>query len=1092
MSIRNYAKKIGLVLINIALLYWLFTQLLASPTYTEDDLHRERQHAVELARGGEIQDALIRLHSLSEFAEDHQPLWQDYAIVLTWDGQDTEALAQLEHIDLATAPDYFIDDMLAASARMGASATALELAREGARRQPPLKAAIQRTQQQFEQAGDAQTARQLDQYLAASTPHNAQTESTKTHASHSTDEPTSAQTDRSAKQPMRLTQSELEHSAWQARSQGHYAKALKLYKEGAKRFPENRQFALGAALCLIEMRRPLEAQSQLDALQKRFPKARDVKAARVYAARHNQQWSKALALQSELLNKSPNPQSDSMNWLVLAEQRHADNAAAMRQEIANQLRQNPNNRWLREALLVRLTWAQKHQQANHHARRLNPRTMSERALEAAAFSARSSEQNQRAATLYSVGRQRFPNNHTFTRGLALAQAADGQKYEAIHTLREMETTSTMTPDQRIALADTYADQGAYLKAQEHYHTVYKNDPSNTAAYESWLINLSKAGLAEVAYRDFQQSDIDISETARAELMARHTAHTIRRSRSEDYSPKQRLAIAKTALQLSEETIAYLRTALPSEEARWFHAEGDRLRALANLEREADVTRAYEQMRAQFDKTPANDIQLMAASAYLRQQQPERAEALAHEVLAKNSGDYQALETLYFAELAQEKHSAASNTLKQLVDGQAIWRWSEDGRIHRPNPRRLTAERTRAMHQAYMNNLAEAERQFDAMLARAPSNTDIKTDRATLYRWRGWPRRSQRAIDPILVNEPMLYSARQGRFYNAMATQDYQQAEHEVAALNRDFPEKADTKTVNAIWRIHQLDSLNIEAGWSRGTGSSFESDDWQLEATYFTSPWQHHKHYRSFVRGRLALSDFGSSDSIERLGAGIEYRGYWGSWQAELSQSLSSNDVGFSLSGLLQITDQWQATGGYQSYSDQTPVRAAAADISLATLDLGLNYTPNERHGYRMNTSLGDFSDDNQRLQLGLSGYQHFYQDPIHQWTLHEYASQQSNDPLAAPYYNPEQATTVGLGLEYIGVIHQRYYRHFKQRLRLDLSRTAEKNFSAGAGWNFTYEHLWQRSRTFNWHYGIGIGSARYDGDSEDVLRLFGGLTWRF
>lgn len=1085
MSIRNYAKKTGLVIVNIALLYWLFTQLLSSPTYTEDDLHRERQHAVAMARAGELRDALIRLRSLAEFAGDHQPLWQDYAIVLTWDGQDSEALSQLEHIHLNDTPDYFIDDMLAASARLGDAATALKLAREGAQREPPLHAAIERTQRKFEQAGDARAARQLARHLPTAMDSE--------QASSKAPPPGMDNSSASGEQPKQaLTQKALERKAWQARQSGQYSEALTLYRQGEQRFQGNRQFALGAALCLIELDRAKEAANKLEGLQRRFPKARDVKSARVYAARKNRHWDKALKLQSELLKNSPSLESDSMIWLTLAEQHYENDATDMRRTIDIQLRQTPDNPWLKEALLVRLAWAQKYLQANRLALQLNPNTMSERALETAAFSARISEQKQRAFQLYRIGQKRFPDNAQFTHGIALVQSSSGHKKEAIHTLREMESLS-MTPAQRLALADTYAAQGAYLKAQEHYHAVYAENRSNVAAYEGWLINLAKAGLAEVAYRNLLQADADISKEARAELMARYTAHTIHRSRSEEYSPSQQLDIAREALKFSEKTIAYLRKALPRDEDRRFHAEGDRLRALANLQREEAVIRAYERMRAQFKKNPAKDIKLMAATAYLRQEKPERAEALAKEVLAKDNKDYDALETLYFAELAQGKHSAASNTVKRLVDSQAIWRWSEDGRFHRPNPQRLTAERMQAMHQAYMSDLSAAHRQFDDLVARAPNNTDIKTDRATIYRWRGWPRRSQAVLDPILVNEPMLYSARQGRFYSAMATQDYELAKREVAALNRDFPEKHDTKAVNDIWHIHQLDALNIEASWAKSRGSDFESDDWQLETTYYTSPWKSSEHYRSFVRGRFLLSDFsGNSESIKRLGAGIEYRGYWGSWQAELSQSLTGDDVGLGLSGLWQITDQWQATGGYQSYSEQTPVRAAAADTSMATIGLGLNYTPNEKHGYRLNTSLGDFSDDNQRTQLGLSGYQRFYKDPVHQWTLHEYANQQTNDAIGAPYYNPEQATTLGLGLEYLGVIDQRYYRHFKQRLRLDLTHTAEKGFNAGSGWGLEYEHLWQRSRTFNWHYGIGIGSALYDGESENILRAFGGLTWRF
>ncbi len=111
----NLFQKLAVVLLNFALIYFMVYEMFRSPIYSESDLKVAQESAVKLARQGDLENSAIRLLTLAEYAKDDQGLWEDYLVVLHWQGKNHEALSLIKHVNLDESPEYFLESMFNAA-----------------------------------------------------------------------------------------------------------------------------------------------------------------------------------------------------------------------------------------------------------------------------------------------------------------------------------------------------------------------------------------------------------------------------------------------------------------------------------------------------------------------------------------------------------------------------------------------------------------------------------------------------------------------------------------------------------------------------------------------------------------------------------------------------------------------------------------------------------------------------------------------------------------------------------------------------------------------------------------------------------------
>jgi tetratricopeptide (TPR) repeat protein len=109
--LTKLSQRVALVAGNFVVLYVLVSEMIVSPVYPESKIQNAREQAVILARNGELAQAADRLTALLTLAPQNQSVWIDYLVVLNWQGAHDKAIALLDEVVLAAAPDYFFNAM---------------------------------------------------------------------------------------------------------------------------------------------------------------------------------------------------------------------------------------------------------------------------------------------------------------------------------------------------------------------------------------------------------------------------------------------------------------------------------------------------------------------------------------------------------------------------------------------------------------------------------------------------------------------------------------------------------------------------------------------------------------------------------------------------------------------------------------------------------------------------------------------------------------------------------------------------------------------------------------------------------------------
>jgi len=1153
--LSSLKQKSFLLIGNLLVVYILVNEMVFSPIYPDTQIQSARDQAATLAQQGQLDEAEQRLKSILKLVPKNQSVWIDYLVVLSWNNKHELALTKISEVLLDEAPHYFFKAMLDSALHTGQ----LELAQTLYQQQSnpslnqglvlleainpsqdpshPLAIWLKQKFPDFSLIGYPQVASlekssskeatvavlpaerliveplNKEKYLALET----QT----TEQGHQQN-----QTSLTNEIKPKSTTRAIEHQAKTHRLEGELRKAQRLYEEGLLRSPNNPQLTIGLALVLAEQDQFARAKSLLSTQTQHTPNLTQLWDAWIYVYQLQQDVDAELKMLAKLIQINPKEHLITQ-WVErqLSRQPVIGDQAVV-QAVKDLHQAVPDSSTLLFNYLALLE--QQNQCAESLAylnRLLNHNAVPAYVYKAQLRCARQLKRYDTARVLAKRAKQHHPQHRDeFLVFEALINIDDHQPDIA---LNQLSAVRKKNKDYYYAKAYAHEHQGHTMQSAFVYHTITSKWPEDQQAFVKWCLHLSDAGGAITALTNAQARWEAFSLSEQTKLNHNATANVIRDASRGHTDPNQAQMKNQKALERVNQNLTWLLTHYPENSPFVTAARFDQVLAYQQVQLFPQAIRAYQNLLKE-GMAPPNYVKNSIAEAFLYQKDPKQAEQLARAVIDRQPTDHGAQSVLYYALLEQERFQEAANQTEVISDLQPIWRVSNNNKIWRDNPKKLAADRIETMHLAFNSNLNKAQLSLENQLTKAPANTDLRNDLATVYRYRGWPEAADYELSLIQQTEPNLLSARVNQALVMHDLRDYQSMESSVSELARQYPHQTAVKELNQEWLRHNAIAFRSELVFEEGDNALFSGNETTWTNQVLTAPLQYR--YRLIAQSEyregkfadktraLILGDYPAiASSVHFQSLGLEYRWLKNEGAVSVSNIISNeSQQGFHLFQKHQYNDYVQFGYDYKVNGPEVPLAADYRGVTLDSLALFFNFRFHEGRTLDFQLKKAAFSasdlmfDDalrpiqikeNDRYEANIRHFHRIYQNAHHIVSLSESLSWMDNQETDSTlYYSPDQLLGFRIGLHYDGVIHRHYHQVFKQHLSLSLGPVSQKNALLIDGSTDTpiklesqlyYEHRWEWEKTFSLYYGASLSRAVYDGQSELTPGLRMGIAGR-
>ena len=638
-----------------------------------------------------------------------------------------------------------------------------------------------------------------------------------------------------------------------------------------------------------------------------------------------------------------------------------------------------------------------------------------------------------------------------------------------------------------SLASAYRQKGNSLFALQFYDKILLKNPKYSDAFYQKAVSLIESEMYFLAYDIVKQQKNLLSSVQKADILGGINTYKVRNA-TDDYNKTQQIKSIDEALDFNQIYLSFLQKQV-HDDKKIAYAYADRITLLHLAKKYQLVIDLYENTKISLPNYALNAV----ASSALALKKPKYAAKITKQVLANSQKDNNAKINAYYAYLELEDFDEAYAYLDKIDKENAPWLYSQDGKALLSNAKKKEVLLLKAMHIAYKNTLGEALVAVEQLLNKAPMNSNYRFAYAKILRWRGWFDKAQKQLNILHNVDPEFLDAMAAQSRLFLEQKYYEAGRAMLNKLKHIQPLPDQVKVVMKEWDIFDTNIFAIHWKEAQAEGSRFSNKEQTLNASLYTKPINNN--WRGFASYRKKYADFldNKQEHITRQGLGINYRAAWGEGSLQVYNVEGISGLEYSLDGLWQVNDYFSLNGQYQSFSDDTPIRAFYADIYAKSVKFGGSYNPNEEYQYRLNLGIVDFTDTNRRRELALDAYQPLYRDEHHILSLWEYVYVQDNTLTEnRPYFNPQSLFSTSLALDYTGIIRRSYDYVFTHSLRLGYGYSKQSNFSAKPFFDITYKHRWDFSRYFNLYYGIGFRQNYYDGLKENNPNYFAGLEYKF
>ncbi len=479
-----------------------------------------------------------------------------------------------------------------------------------------------------------------------------------------------------------------------------------------------------------------------------------------------------------------------------------------------------------------------------------------------------------------------------------------------------------------------------------------------------------------------------------------------------------------------------------------------------------------------------DCALAAAQSYAEAGQDKRA-AESLQALARQHPENAEVHTLLARHQLETGHpQAALATMDTLVDNTATT----------GGPAHIDARRRAAVARAWTEDLPGAQAGLEALLEDAPEAVDARMDLATIYRWRGWPRRALAQYELILEQDRSHAGAMIGKGEILGAAGEYHQARLLRQELRSFHPSEPARHRLRSSERRNRGWHLNAHVATGRADSATFGSRDmllgWRLNAP------MHSRHSRVYVWQTHEWARFPEGNGNDtRFGVGLEQRRMDWHARGEIHGSTDSDlDRGAELWLAWTGSDHLRFEGRLDSSPAEVPLRGRNQGVTGELAQFTTRYTWHERRNASVSFTAMDFDDDNRRRSVSGLFTQRVHTRP--RWQLDGelglYTSNNSLDPAEASYFNPTSDLSLTAGLNSNWQTWRGNGRALDQRTGVYAGSYSQEGAGGDVISGARYEHVWTLRGGQQLRYGGSAARRVYDGDAEGQFAVFAAIDWWF
>ena len=717
-------------------------------------------------------------------------------------------------------------------------------------------------------------------------------------------------------------------------------------------------------------------------------------------------------------------------------------------------------------------------------------------LEAVGRAARNEKQFDKAVYFYQQGVRRFPDVSSLNIGLGLAYSDHKQHKKAIKQLKMLHENRPKNIEIMFALAYAYRAIPKYVDALALYEKILVQQPNNRDAKHLKILAAHRLGAPHRAIELANQSPDLLTEIEYRRLLSDRAAIRTRWGAYAPTTEKQRFSETDIALKRLDNYDQRLAEAGEKIESTLRHnIRFDKIVALRDRVRMRDAIKEYEYLHENNIALPCY-TQIAVADAYLYEKQADIARDLYIDILKHCTKEFNTHIALFYSYIENEQWDEAFKLIDAMAAEEPAYLKGKKGKIYRQNPDKLTADITAAMARAYAGLLTQAQQRLEKLLQSAPfNNNELRTNLATIYRWRGWPERAKEEYELALAEQPDNIKIQIGYAHTLMDLNEHQQAEPIINAVSKSHPEDKDVQELAWFWKLHNSWELTVDAVFNM-TGSQFGNRDKKIDSYLYAPPLLYH--YKPYLHTFYAQSKFNQSTaSYRRVGAGLQYQAKRLFLAGELSQRVGGNEwgdnIGVSLFAGWRFNDQWQINTRIDSFAVDIPLQARFLGIDGSMGEVSVNYVAHESRNAGLSSQILDFSDNNTREKISGHLEQRLFTNA--RFTLdgkvEAYASKNSLGEQQ-PYFNPTSDLSAGMAFNADHIGYRSYDKVFRQRLIPSIGQYWQKNYQRDWYGVLRYEHDWLLSESFKFLYGISRSRMVYDGQAEYETNLYMTLDWRF
>ncbi|WP_281950494.1 poly-beta-1,6 N-acetyl-D-glucosamine export porin PgaA [Nitrosophilus kaiyonis] len=753
-------------------------------------------------------------------------------------------------------------------------------------------------------------------------------------------------------------------------------------------------------------------------------------------------------------------------------------------ELKKLYKKYPNNKKLYFDYITILGWAGKYEEVIRLSKDKNFYNMPDYTLEIIAKSYRNLKDYKKAKKLYTLCLNKNPNNKNCRYGLILTYADAKESDKALKTLSEIKIKDYYYYFLKGYILESKRN---FFDAFINYQKSYELNPNDKDTLIAIVRILDILGLPYLAENYINKNPKIFDKNIITRIKKDQIAFKIRWGELIHPNIKNRFKETDEALKKLNKLISSSKAkTLKEENPNILQARFDKLVALRDRYFMDEVIKEYKILKKEKISLPYYSLNAVG-DAYLYKRKPEIAIKFYEKALEKNPKHFESKIGKFYCYVEMFKLKKAIKWIDSVDKNEPIW---IKGKYE--NDYKLESTTSAALARYFADYMNEAQKRFERMNSIAPANVDIRSDKASVYKDRGWPRMAIDECDIALAYEKKHKNANLIKGLSLLDANRFKRSEKIINNLYRVYPEDLQVQRAKKLFNIYKnKNQLIIDSVIGSSSGGNIGNDHFYIESKLYSKPIDYY--YRVYLIGFYSKSDVEEgTEKFKRVGLALEYKKRDNIGNIGFIKNKNIDKNGWFVDIKHYFNDIWIIFASYESYSKETPLRALKNGVYANRKDFILTYRANESRETNIEFERMDFNDSNNKNSFNISHYERLITGPFYKLNTTFSFSTAKYSKQDVIYFSPKKDRYIGVDIENIWHLYRRYSKAFSHVLGFSIGNYWQKDFGSSTVWSIRYEHRWEADDRFDLIYGLSRSKSYFDNDKEYDTSFYLTLDWRF